>query len=135
MTFYDRKRELRLLNEIFARSGGQMFVLYGRRRVGKTALLTHWLESRKRPALYWTADRTSAAAQLRSFSVAVQNYINPDQPVAADFTYSTWEMAFNEVARLATERLVVVIDEFTYLIEADPSLPSEIGRASCRERV
>ena len=39
MTFYNRNRELRLLNEIFARSGGQMFVLYGRRRVGKTALL------------------------------------------------------------------------------------------------
>lgn len=128
MTFYDRKRELRLLDELFARSGGQMFVLYGRRRVGKTALLTHWLETIQRPALYWTADRTSAAAQLRSFSAAVQSYLNPDQPVAADFTYSTWEMAFNEVARLATERLVVVIDEFTYLIEADPSLPSVLQR-------
>ena len=74
------------------------------------------------------ADRTSAAAQLRSFSVAVQYYINPDQPVAADFTYSTWEMAFNEVARLATERLVVVIDEFTYLIETDSSVPSVLQR-------
>lgn len=128
MTFHNRNRELTLLDEMYARPGGQMVVLYGRRRVGKTALLTHWLESRKRPALYWTADRTSAAAQLRSFSAAVQSYISPDQPVAADFTYSTWEMAFNEVARLATDRLVVVIDEFTYLIETAPSVPSVLQR-------
>jgi uncharacterized protein len=128
MAFHDRKRELKLLDEIFARSGGQLFVLYGRRRVGKTALLTHWLDDRQHRTLYWTADRTSAAAQLRSFSSAVQSYLNPDQPTTADFTYSTWEMAFNEVVRLATERLVVVIDEFTYLIEADPSVPSVLQR-------
>ena len=128
MSFYSRQRELRLLNEVYARAGGQLFVLYGRRRVGKTALLTHWLETINRPALYWTADRTSDTAQLRSFSAAIQHHLNPDQPVAPDFTHGTWERAFNEVARLATERLVVVIDEFTYLIEANPALLSVLQR-------
>ena len=62
MVFYDRQRELALLDDLYARPGGQMFILYGRRRVGKTALVAHWLESRQHPSLFWTADRTSAGA-------------------------------------------------------------------------
>jgi AAA+ ATPase superfamily predicted ATPase len=80
-------------------------VLYGRRRIGKTALLTHWLESRHYRALYWTADRLSSAAQLRDFSQAVQNFLDPTQDLPADFTYSSWELAFTEIARLAKERV------------------------------
>lgn len=129
MAFYNRKRELALLDDLYTRTGGQMFVLYGRRRVGKTVLVAHWLESRQRPALFWTADRTSAGAQLRSLSRTIQAYLNPDQPAPVDFTYSSWELAFNEIARLAQEqRLVVVLDEFTYLIESEPSLPSILQR-------
>ena len=127
--FYNRKRELALLDKLFARPGGQMFVLYGRRRVGKTALLGHWLETRKHPALFWTADRTSATAQLRSFSRALRSHTNPSQPVPDDFTYGNWESALDEVARLAQSgRVVVVLDEFTYLIESEPALPSILQR-------
>ncbi len=136
MAFHNRKRELDLLDDLYARPGGQMFVLYGRRRVGKTALVGHWLESRRHPTLFWTADRTSAAAQLRSFSRAIQNHVNPDQVVPADFTYSNWEMVLSELPRLPahpaggaqSQRLVVVIDEFTYLVESDSSLPSVLQR-------
>ncbi len=129
MAFYDRQRELALLDDLYARPGGQMFILYGRRRVGKTALIAHWLENRQYPSLFWTADRTSAGAQLRSLSRAIQNYLNPDQPVPADLTYGSWEIAFNEIARLAdVQRLVVLLDEFTYLIEAEPALTSILQR-------
>ncbi len=129
MAFHNRRRELGLLDELYARPGGQMLVLYGRRRVGKTALLAHWLDSRQHPALFWTADRTSAGAQLRAFSHTIQSYVNPDQFVTADFTYGTWDVALNEIARIAqSERLVVVLDEFTYLIESEPSLLSILQR-------
>jgi AAA+ ATPase superfamily predicted ATPase len=43
MAFHNRKRELALLDGLHRQPSGQMFVLYGRRRVGKTALLGHWL--------------------------------------------------------------------------------------------
>lgn len=129
MAFYGRKREITQLDEIYARPNGQMFVLYGRRRVGKTVLLAHWLDMRQHRALFWTADRTSSGAQLRSFSHTIQGYLNPNQSVPDDFTYVSWEMAFTEIVRLAqTERLVVVLDEFTYLIEADPALTSILQR-------
>ena len=129
MAFYDRKRELALLDNLYARPQGQMFVLYGRRRVGKTVLLTHWLETRRHQALFWTADRTSAGSLLRAFSQVIQSLLNPDQTAPPDFTFSTWEMAFNELPRLAqSQRMVIVLDEFTYLIEAEPALTSILQR-------
>ncbi|OGO42380.1 MAG: hypothetical protein A2Z04_08745 [Chloroflexi bacterium RBG_16_57_9] len=129
MAFHNRQRELTLLDDLYARPDGQLFVLYGRRRVGKTVLLTHWLTLRGHRSLFWTADRTSATNQLRAFSQAIQSYLLPNQTIPLDFTYGTWEIAFNEVARLAqSERIVVVLDEFTYLIESDPTLPSILQR-------
>lgn len=129
MKFYNRKRELAQLDNLFHRPNGQLYVLYGRRRVGKTVLLTHWLETRKHRAVFWTADRTSAATQLRLFSQIIQSFIEPTQIIPPDFTYASWDLLFNELARLAQqERLVVVLDEFTYLLESDPGLASVLQR-------
>jgi len=129
MAFHGRKREIALLDETYARPGGQLLVLYGRRGVGKTVLLGHWLESRKHRHLFWTADQRSAPVLLRSLSQAITTFVEAARSVPADFTYGSWDMAFDEIARLAqNERLVVVLDEFTYLMTADPSLPSILQR-------
>ena len=129
MRFYGRRRELAILDEAYQRPEGQMFVLYGRRGVGKTVLLGHWLERRKYRHLFWTADQRSAPVLLRSLSQAIAAFIEPGRALPAEFTYRSWELAFDEIARLAQpERLVVVLDEFTYLMAADPSLPSILQR-------
>ena len=129
MRFYGRRRELAILDEAYQRPEGQMFVLYGRRGVGKTVLLGRWLERRKLRHFFWTADQRSAPVLLRSLSQAIAAFIEPGRALPAEFTYSAWELAFDEIARLAQpERLVVVLDEFTYLMAADPSLPSILQR-------
>ena len=69
------------------------------------------------------ASPTSAAAQLRSFSQSIYNFGNPGLPAPDGFTYSSWEQAFQQVARLAKdERITLFIDEFTYLLEVDPGI-------------
>jgi uncharacterized protein len=79
--------------------------------------------------LFWTADRTSAVNQLRAFSHAIRAFVASDQAIPVQFSYGTWEIALNEVARLANdERIVVVLDEFTYLIESDSTLPIVLQR-------
>jgi AAA+ ATPase superfamily predicted ATPase len=129
MPFHGRRRELAVLDEAYERAEGQMFVLYGRRGVGKTVLLGHWLESREHRHFFWTADQRSAPVLLRSLSQAITAFVEPGRSIPAEFTYSSWEMALDEIARLAQhERLVVVLDEFTYLMAADPSLPSILQR-------
>ena len=65
--FIGRKQELKRLDDLWNRDTAQFLVLYGRRRVGKTALLVEWIRRSGNRALYWVASPTSAAAQLRAF--------------------------------------------------------------------
>jgi hypothetical protein len=62
--FINRQADLRILDEFHARRGAQFMVVYGRRRIGKTALLNHWLNGRsdvRAPlGFYWVAHRATA---------------------------------------------------------------------------
>jgi AAA+ ATPase superfamily predicted ATPase len=121
--FFGRQHELEVLDALWASGKAEFLILYGRRRVGKTALLTEWIRRTGNRALYWVASPTSATAQLRSFSHAVYNFENPGTVVPEDFTYSNWEQAFRQAARLAkNERMALFIDEFTYLLEINAEI-------------
>jgi uncharacterized protein len=130
MAFVSRRMELALLNNLYGRSGAQFLILYGRRRIGKTALIGHWGKELSEPYFYWMASQTSATNQLRNFSQALFQFLHPGTAVNTTFSYSSWDAAFAEVARLASDkRVVVVLDEFTYVMQADPEVPSLLQRA------
>jgi AAA+ ATPase superfamily predicted ATPase len=122
--FIGRKQELDTLDRMWARSDAVLLVTYGRRRVGKTRLLTHWLQQQPaRHALYWVAQPTASSEQLRQFSQALYQFENPDSTIPSAFTYQSWDIALEQVARIASvQRLVLVIDEFTYLLARTPEL-------------
>ncbi len=125
--FLDRQRELELLDNLWNSKNAEFLILYGRRRVGKTALLTEWMQRASRRCLYWVASPTSAALQLRSFSQAIYNFSNPGAPAPDAFSYATWEQAFQQLAALAEkERLALFVDEFTYLLEVDPGIAGQL---------
>lgn len=114
--FAGRERELNVLQTEWESSDAKTLILYGRRRVGKTRLVTHWIETASPRALYWVAEPTSSKDQLRAFSQASFNF-ESSSTAPDDFSYSTWRQAFEQVARMAQhERLVLVLDEFTYLM-------------------
>jgi uncharacterized protein len=128
--FYGRAAELRLLDRLWKSSKATLLILYGRRRVGKTRLLTHWMSEHPERSLYWVAEPTSALDQLRSFSQAIYNFDNPDAPAPLDFTYASWEQALQRVAATAkNESMFLVIDEFTYLLEVDPTIVGTMQKA------
>ncbi len=141
MEFVDRRLELGVLDDVHARPGAQLLVVYGRRRVGKTRLLTHWLDALAKrevaaattaptPSLYWMATQTSTVNQLRSFSQALLATISPGAQIEPTFSYASWEAAIVEAGRLARDRRqVVILDEFTYVIQADPEVASLLQRA------
>ena len=125
--FVGREQELIVLDAEWQAPGARFLVLYGRRRVGKTALLTTWIDRSHNRALYWVASPTSATVQLRSFSQAVYEFANPGVLFRDDFTYSTWEQAWREVANLSRQgRLTLFIDEFTYLLEVTPAIAGQL---------
>lgn len=129
MKFIDRQPELGSLDDFYNSSTAGLFILYGRRRVGKTRLLSHWLDSRHiENALYWTATTHGAPYQLRDFSEQLLRFDRRFQtPPAPDFSFRDWEAALEHLAELAeatTAPLMVIVDEFTYLIRHEPALVS-----------
>lgn len=122
-TFIGRKREIALLDQLWQQPQATMLILYGRRRVGKTRLITHWVKNSQKRALYWVAEPSSAADQLRSFSQAIYNFEHTGEAAPQNFTYASWQQAFEQVAQLAErERFALFIDEFTYVLAITPSI-------------
>ncbi|MEM7801888.1 MAG: ATP-binding protein, partial [Chloroflexota bacterium] len=79
--------------------------------------------------LYWMATQTSTVNQLRDFSQALLRHIEPDAPIPQTFTYESWETAFARIASLAqAKRFVLILDEITYAMQANPELPSLLQR-------
>ena len=127
--FIGRGRELAILQNEWDSKQSRMLILYGRRRVGKTRLLTHWIKSAAPRALYWVAEPTSPTDQLRSFSQALFGF-ESSSPVPDDFSYGSWGQAFEQAARMAKhERFALVLDEFTYLIALEEGIAGILQNA------
>ena len=121
MTFFDRKNELALLDQRYHSEQAEFFVLYGRRRVGKTELLRAFSEDK--PHLFFIATLSSDSEQLAGFSQQVFGFDHAEVP--AGFTFPSWEAAFQALADLPMQpRPVIVLDEFTYLISGNKAIPS-----------
>lgn len=132
LEFTGRTFELNYLDRQYAEALGTLCVVYGRRRVGKTRLLTHWLADRKMPGFYWLATDSAPAALLRSLSHALYEHAHDRPPADPDFTYYDWDELLREMARLVEEsgeKQVIILDEFTYAIDAYPDLPFKLQAA------
>ena len=73
MKFGDRKRELALLEREYESDAAALVVVYGRRRVGKTALLTHFIE--QKPAVNRWATEESEAMNRQAFQQLAAEYL------------------------------------------------------------
>ena len=128
--FYDRERDLADLNDILTRPGAQLMIVSGRRRVGKTTLLIEWARRSGRPFLYWVASRQPAPSLLQSISQTLWRYAHPNDIMPASFAYDSWSEVFQQMAILAAEqRLIVILDELTYVIEVDDAFTSLLQNA------
>ena len=118
MTFYDRTAELDALETAFESSGHDLYVVYGRRRVGKTELLTEFCDDR--PHIYFLASQEAEHRQREKFVEKIAEYFEDRVP-----RIDGWDEALEYLGdKLTDGALVVVIDEFPYLVEANDSLPS-----------
>jgi uncharacterized protein len=126
--FHGRDHELKLLDRLWHSQQAELLILNGRRRVGKTALLSEWVRRVQPRILYWVAYSTSPAALLRSFSQSVQRFAHPDQAVPDGFTYPSWEKAFHAVASLAegSKRMALLIDDFSHILNVDGDISGQL---------
>jgi uncharacterized protein len=142
MKFVNRRHELRTLNAFYKQKSAGLLIMYGRRRIGKTSLLSHWVDTlpnkdalnKNGNPLFWTATTHGSAHQLRDFSQALlradPRFTSSPTP---DFTFGDWAAAFEHLSNLAaqhtpTNPFLVIIDEFTYLVQSDPAIVSVLQK-------
>lgn len=124
--FINRKTELGYLEELHNSRKAELFVLYGRWRVGKTELLAHFCEGKR--AIFFVSDLSSEVSLRTALSKTINSVLFGMNRVNA--VYSTWEDLFQALGQAAeSERLVVVLDEFPYLVSAIPPITSILQRS------
>lgn len=121
--FYCRDTELKKMNKRYVEEKFECIVIYGRRRVGKTALINEFCKDKKN--IYFSALNATAQENLKALSKAIQVY--KDQEAIFTPEFRSYEDALDEIGRLAQrERVVFVIDEFPYLARAEASISSRL---------
>lgn len=119
--FVGRKRELEKLEALYRSDRFEFVVIHGRRRVGKTRLITEFCKGKK--TVFFPALESNAEANLDGFSRALLPVIAPDLPHAPVF--SSFRDALETVGALAREeRLILAIDEYPWLAESEPGFSS-----------
>ena len=120
--FIGRERELQELNRLFESDRFEFAVIYGRRRVGKTALITQFI--RDKDAIYFMGVESSSKQNLENLSKSVIEY---SSGIEADTSFLSFQAALEYVFKLAeTKRLILVIDEYPYVARASKSLASTL---------
>jgi hypothetical protein len=117
LTFTNRIAELKELES--ATTAGGLLVVFGRRRVGKTRLLAHWLKPRH--GLYSQAIEGAKETQVEQVFRDIQDRLT------TTIVPKSWAELF-ELLALQKQQLILCLDEFPYLVASDPSLPSVLQR-------
>lgn len=121
MKFLDRESELARLNAAVERQAAGLVAVWGRRRVGKTRLLTEWCL--RNGGVYSVADQSAETVQRRYFAEAVSSRLAGFK----DVEYPDWRVLLSRLsndARAEKWRGPLVLDEFPYLVASSPAMPS-----------
>lgn len=119
--FIGRETELQFLEDKYSADGGQLVVVYGRRRVGKTETLRKFCQGKD--FIFYACTESPSEQQLQAFS---ERLLQKNQ-IAAKYLkqFQDWQQAFISIADMSTDKkIVLVIDEFPYMVKGNSSIPS-----------
>jgi len=120
MDFVGRRAELQILKEWWEEADPRPALIWGRRRVGKTALLQHFAQGKR--AVFHTGGGRTPHRELQELSVRVA----AATPASRDLVtrpYRTWDEALDHLGKeAADEPLLLILDEFPELIASAPEL-------------
>lgn len=120
--FVGREAELKFLNDKYETMGGQLVVLYGRRRVGKTETLREFCKGK--PHVFFSCTQTTDRSQLQKFSKQILKENIPAGNYITEF--ADWEKAICAIRDLpyGDKKRLLIIDEFPYMCKGNKSIPS-----------
>ncbi len=119
--FIGRQSELNTLNKLYTSGKFEFAVIYGRRRVGKTALISEF--TMDKDTIFFTGVETNSKQNLENLSRCIMEYTG----ISADTSFTSFQAALEYVFELALDkRIVFVIDEYPYVARASKSLASTL---------
>lgn len=116
--FIDRQTELDFLEKKYTSQGSQLIIIYGRRRVGKTELIKQFCKDRK--SIYLLADKRGTLLNLERFAEKAAEHFDDVIPRIENF----YDLSKYLIRNTSNEKYVIVIDEFSYLMERDDTIAS-----------
>ncbi|MCM1283538.1 MAG: ATP-binding protein [Muribaculaceae bacterium] len=120
--FIGRERELASLNQLYASDKFEFIVIYGRRRVGKTALINQFISDKK--TIYFMGVESNNKQNLENFSKSIMEF---GTDIPAEMAFASFQAALEYTFKLAEkERLILVMDEYPYVARASKSLASTL---------
>jgi len=118
--FIGRERELDALNKLYKSNKFEFAVIYGRRRVGKTALINEFIGDKK--AIYFMGVESNAKQNLENFSKSIMEFASG---IETESSFLSFQAALEYVFKLAeNERIILAIDEYPYVARSSKSLAS-----------
>jgi AAA+ ATPase superfamily predicted ATPase len=128
--FFNREREMAELDAFLEREEAQLVGVYGRRRVGKTTLLTTWAARTGLPVLYWVAKHDPKQALMVSLARTIWAWEHGGEPGEIGIQPRNWEDVFQMMARaIGNRRVIVILDELPYALQQDRGFASHIQAA------
>ncbi|RLF60080.1 MAG: ATP-binding protein [Thermoplasmata archaeon] len=124
--FINRDNELNLLTEEWNKEQAQFIVIYGRRRIGKTSLITEFTKNKK--GVFYIAEDVNKKVQIHDFKEKIANYFQDD--LLKNLEIMKWKDLFSYLEKIIpkNEKMHITIDEFSYFIKNDPSLTSSLQK-------
>lgn len=123
--FVDREQEMNALQREYERDGSSLVVLYGRRRVGKTTLISEFIKDKK--ALFFLASEESESQNRLAFQEKTAEFLGSD--LLRNVEVKSWDVLFKAIMDTPFDaKPVIVLDEFQYLGKANPAFPSIFQR-------
>ena len=123
--FVDREQEMATLQSEYGRDGSGLVVLYGRRRVGKTTLISEFIRDKK--ALFFLASEESESQNRLAFQQKAADFLNSN--LLKNVEVKSWDVLFRAIMDSHFDsKPVIVLDEFQYLGRSNPAFPSVFQR-------
>ncbi|MBQ3834751.1 MAG: ATP-binding protein, partial [Elusimicrobia bacterium] len=121
--FYCRQRELKEMNRLYNRGNFECIIIYGRRRIGKTALINEFCKDKK--TIFFSAINASSQENLENLSKEI--YSAENENIDNVPIYQNFDAALDKIGTIGKkERLVFVIDEYPYLAKSEESFSSRL---------
>ena len=120
--FIGREREVAALDRLYESNKFEFAVIYGRRRVGKTALINHFIDNKE--AIYFMGVESNEKQNLENFSKSIIEY---SSGIEAETSFLSFQAALEYVFKLAEKkRFILAIDEYPYVARSSKSLASTL---------